>query len=116
LAGIGFDEDGDGAGFRKIIIKPMPVGDLNWVKGSYKTVSGLISVDWKRENGIFNLSITIPANTSAIVYVPAKKKTDVTENGMSLAKSSGVRFLRLENGKAVYEVGSGEYKFESKMN
>jgi len=116
LAGIGFDEEGDGAGFRKIIIKPMPVGDLKWVTSSYKTVSGLISVDWRRENGIFNLSVSIPANTSATVYIPAIKEVDVTESGKSVARSFGVRFLRLENGKAVYEVGSGEYKFESKMN
>ena len=111
LVGIGVEEIG--AGFRKSIIKPTPVGDLKWVKGSYKTVSGLISVDWKRDKDIFTLNVIIPANTTATVYVPANKEKNVTESGKRAAKSTGVKFLRMENGKAVYEVGSGKYKFKS---
>lgn len=111
LVGIGVEDIG--AGFRKSIIKPTPVGDLKWVKGSYKTVSGLISVDWKRDKDIFTLNVIIPANTTATVYVPANKEKNVTESGKRAAKSTGVKFLRMENGKAVYEVGSGKYKFKS---
>jgi len=114
LVGIGVEADG--AGFRKSIIKPTPVGDLKWVKGSYKTVSGLISVDWKRDKDIFTLNIIIPANTTATVYVPAIREENVTESGKRASKSTGVKFLRTENGKVVYEVGSGEYKFTSKIN
>jgi len=114
LAGIGVENEG--AGFRKIIIKPTVVGDLKWVKGSYKTVSGTIAVDWKRDKDIFTLNIIIPANTTATVYVPAFKEKTVTESGKRAAKSTGIKFLRMENGKAVYEVGSGVYTFTSKMN
>jgi len=114
LVGIGVENEG--AGFRKIIIKPTVVGDLKWVKGSYKTVSGTIAVDWKREMDIFSLNIIIPANTIATVYVPAFKERTVNENGKRAAKSTGIKFLRMENGKAVYQVGSGVYKFTSKMN
>lgn len=114
LLGIGVEADG--AGFRKSIIKPIPVGDLKWVKGSYETVSGLISVEWKRDNSTFTLNVTIPANTTATVYVPAIKEKDVTENGMRTAKSEGIKFLRMEDGKAVYEVGAGVYNFTSILN
>ena len=112
LLGIGVEADG--AGFRKSIIKPMPVGDLKWVKGSYKTVSGTIRVEWKRDNAIFDLKLSIPANTSATVYIPAVTENTVTENGVRASKSEGIKFLRLEKDRAVYEVGSGEYNFESK--
>ena len=114
LLGIGVKPDG--AGFRKSIIKPMPVGDLKWVKGSYKTVSGLIEVEWKRDNGTFELRINIPGNTSATVYVPAKDAKTVFEGGKPAPQSNGVKFLRMEKDRAVYEVGSGEYHFVSKGN
>jgi hypothetical protein len=114
LLGIGVDADG--AGFRKSIIKPSPVGDLKWVKGSYKTVSGLIEVEWTRENNQFSLNVTIPANTLATIYIPAVKEKDVIENGKRAAKSEGIKFLRMEKGTAIYDVGSGVYKFISKMN
>jgi len=112
LVGIGVEADG--AGFRKSIIKPIVVGDLKWVKGSYQTVSGLISTEWKREKGTFTLDVSIPANTSATVYVPAEKKSDVKENGKRAEKAEGVKFIKFENGKAVYEIGSGSYHFVSK--
>jgi hypothetical protein len=114
LLGIGVEANG--AGFRKFIIKPTPVGDLKWVKGSYKTVSGLISVEWEHNNDTFALTVIIPANTTATIYIPATKEKNVTESGKRAAKSNGIKFLRIENDKAIYEVGSGEYKFLSKTN
>ncbi|MVT10662.1 family 78 glycoside hydrolase catalytic domain [Chitinophaga tropicalis] len=115
LAGIGFDEEGNGAGFRKSVIKPVPVGDLSWVRGSYETVSGLISSEWKRKNDVFTLHVTIPANTTATVYIPAAREKGVRESGKPAEKAAGVRFLKMVNGKAVYEVGSGSYTFESSL-
>ncbi|MBC8052206.1 MAG: family 78 glycoside hydrolase catalytic domain [Sphingobacteriaceae bacterium] len=111
LVGIGVDEEGPG--FRKSIIKPMVVGDLQWVEGSYRTVSGLISVKWTRDKGIFTLNVSIPANTSATVYIPAQKSTDVKESGKSADIAEGVNFIKMENNKAVYQLGSGTYKFSS---
>jgi len=113
LAGIGVEADG--AGFRKSIIKPTVTGDLKWVKGSYKTVSGIISTEWNLENENYSLKISIPANTTATVYVPAENEPVVKENGKSAAKSAGVRFLKYEGGYAIYFVGSGNYHFESKI-
>lgn len=111
LLGIGVEADG--AGFRKSIIKPIPVGDLKWAKGSYRTVSGLISVAWQREGSAFQLQTSIPANTSATVYVPASSEKTVLEGGKPASKANGIRFLRMEKGCAVYEVGSGNYSFSS---
>jgi alpha-L-rhamnosidase len=113
LAGIGVDPEG--AGFLKSIIKPMVVGDIKWVNGSYQTVSGLISTEWKREGNQFSLDVSIPVNTSATVFIPTEKENDVTESGKQTGKAEGVRFLRMENGKAIYEIGSGNYHFVSKI-
>ncbi|MEI7902915.1 MAG: alpha-L-rhamnosidase C-terminal domain-containing protein, partial [bacterium] len=61
------------------------------------------------------LDVTIPINTTATVYVPTQDADGVTESGKPVAKAAGVKFLRMENRSAVYEVGSGTYLFQSKM-
>jgi alpha-L-rhamnosidase len=53
----------------------------------------------------------VPANTSATVYVPAADGAEVREGELPAAEAEGVRLLRREAGAAVYEVGSGSYRF-----
>ena len=62
------------------------------------------------------MEVTIPANTTATVHVPAKAETGVTESGKPAAKAMGVKFLRMENGAAVFAVGSGTYQFRSLLS
>jgi hypothetical protein len=57
---------------------------------------------------------TIPANTTATVLAPAKSADAITESGKPLAKAPGVKFLRMDGDRAVLEVESGNYKFETK--
>lgn len=77
------------------------------------------------------MEVTVPANTIATIYVPAKDAACVAESGplVGLLRQSsgqvragkpageaeGVTFLRMENNVAVYAVGSGTYRFESVM-
>jgi len=113
LAGILPDESGPG--FKKIIIKPAIVGDLTWVKCGYDSVHGRIVSNWNREGNKLAMEVTIPVNTTATVYVPTKDAAGVTESGKSAARAEGVKFLRLEDGAAIYEVGSGTYRFQSTL-
>jgi alpha-L-rhamnosidase len=57
------------------------------------------------------MEVTIPVNTTATVFVPAKDAASVTESGQPAASAEGVKFLRMEKGAAVYAVGSGTYRF-----
>ncbi len=109
LAGIGSDPTVPG--FRKIVIKPAIPGDLAWVKASYNSIYGKIESHWNVTNGKVTLNITIPPNTNAVVYVPAQAGADVTESGKPAAQSVGVKYLRWEDGAAVYQVASGRYSF-----
>ncbi|MHC4123778.1 MAG: glycoside hydrolase family 78 protein [Planctomycetota bacterium] len=110
LAGI--NPDPDKPGFKNIIIRPHPVGDLKWVKAEHESMYGKIASSWQKKNGKFTLDIDIPVNTSATVYVPARKKEDVIE---PQKQSEHIQYLRIENGYAVFKVGSGKYKFASKL-
>jgi alpha-L-rhamnosidase len=111
LAGIAFDPTQPG--FKNIVIRPQPVGDITWVKCAYDSIHGPIALEWHKTDVHFTLHLTIPANTTATVYVPAKNLDTVTESGRAATKAEGVKFLRQENGWAVLETGSGNYQFTS---
>ena len=77
---------------------------------------GLIRSEWTLENHNFDWRVTVPANTTATVYVPAKDVSHVTENGHSVEKAQGVRFLHTENGFVVFAVQAGSYSFSSQLD
>jgi hypothetical protein len=101
----------DAPGFKKIIIRPAFVGNLQWVKASYDSIRGRIASEWRRDGKKLTLCITIPANTTATVFVPAHDAAFVREGKLPAAQSDGVKFLRMENGAAVFAVASGKYEF-----
>ena len=105
----GMRTDPERPGFRHAVIRPYPAGGLRFVKASHKTMYGELASSWKRENGKFTLDVTVPVNTTATVWVPAKSAADVTESG---TKANVVRW---EKGAAVVEVGSGSYSFAAPM-
>jgi len=60
-----------------------------------------------------SLKVTIPANTTATIYVPANDSATVTESGKPAAKAKDLKFLHQEPGYAVFQAGSGNYSFSS---
>ena len=110
LAGI----DTDGPGFRKIMIRPTPGNGITWVKAGYDSVSGKIAASWKTAGDTFSLDVTIPPNTTATVCIPAKDEAGVTESGKPATTAPGLKFLRMEQGTAIYQAVSGTYAFTSK--
>jgi alpha-L-rhamnosidase len=109
--------DTDGPGFRRIFIRPelvKPETGFSWVNASYRSIRGRIASSWKMEGDRFRLNVTIPGNSLATVYIPAKTTAEVTENGKAINDVKGVKLLRIENGRAIFEVGSGDYKFVSR--
>ena len=113
LAGI--QTDPAAPGFKKIIIKPALVGDVTWVKAHCDSIHGRIVSHWKRDGQKLTMEVTIPANTTATVYVPARSPDNVTESDKPANEATGVTFLRTENNAAVYTVGSGSYRFQSAL-
>jgi alpha-L-rhamnosidase len=114
LAGIQCDPAGPG--FKKIVIKPAMVGDLASVQAVYDSVRGKISSGWQRAGNQLSQRIIIPANTTAIVWVPTANVKSVTESGRPAAGADGVKFLRMADGCALYQVGSGDYEFASTLS
>ena len=111
LAGIGLDPTGPG--FKKILIHPQPVGDVTHARASCDTLRGKIVTEWTRNGNVFSLSLTLPANTTATIWIPSRSQTDVRVNDVSPDHLDGVRFLRQKDNEAVYTVGSGHYIFRT---
>jgi alpha-L-rhamnosidase len=74
---------------------------------------GALNSSWKRAQGQFTLDVTVPANTTATVWVPAKDASTVTESGKKVAEAKRVKFVRSEGASAIFEVESGTYSFKS---
>jgi alpha-L-rhamnosidase len=104
-------------GFKHFILQPEPdpTGKMTYAKGYYDSMYGRIESSWELKDNTCNYRFVVPANTTATVYIPASSEKDVTESGKQASKATGLKFLRMENGKVVYLVGSGEYKFTSKI-
>jgi len=115
LAGI----DTDGPGYQRIIIRPSPPTPgsnrehepINWVKAHYDSIHGRIVSSWRLKDGLFELETTIPANTTAAVFLPTTNEEKITEGGEPLAKGEGIGSCRLDANRVVLAVESGSYRF-----
>ena len=107
-------------GFGRILIWPRipsaasnPDGSpLTWARAEYASPRGLVRSHWqKRDDGV-EMRVTIPANTTALVHLPAAPDAVITESGTPLTDGvAGVRLVSREGGTAVLDVGSGDYRF-----
>ncbi len=109
LAGI--RPDPEQPGFKHILLKPQPVGDLKFVRATHRSPYGLITSHWRREGSRFDWRITVPPSTTATVCVPANSVDCVSEGGRPARRAQGVEFMRMEDGRAIFHVGSGNYHF-----
>ncbi|GAA2066587.1 family 78 glycoside hydrolase catalytic domain [Streptomyces albiaxialis] len=99
-----------GPGFRETVVRPRPGGGVRRASGRHRTPYGTVATGWSLEGGSggerFTLDVTVPVNTTAEVWVPAERASDV-----SLKDAPGAGFRRMEDGCAVFSVGSGRRRF-----
>jgi alpha-L-rhamnosidase len=114
LAGIG--PDPGLPGFKHVLMRPHVEAGLQSARATHQSPYGLIASNWKMQNGRFSWDVTVPPNTTATLWVPAKDVAEVTESRKQATRATGVRFLRVESGSAVFEVVSGRYSFAVSTN
>ncbi|MCA0757069.1 glycoside hydrolase family 78 protein [Paenibacillus sp. N4] len=100
-AAAGIEADECEAGYKHTIIQPHVGGGLEYVKASYSSVYGDISVSWNVAGNKVHLEVAIPPNTSATI---------VLEQAKSVASGMENEFARNEKGLST-KVGSGKYSF-----
>ncbi|MEI6595368.1 MAG: family 78 glycoside hydrolase catalytic domain [Bacteroidota bacterium] len=110
---LGIQRDPEVAAFKKFVLKPTPDPNrnINFAKGYYDCMYGRISSEWKYVAGSIEYKITIPPNTSATLYLPAKKLDQIRESGKFINAWKGVII-----GKDIImlNLSSGSYTFAIK--
>lgn len=105
---LGIQPDPQFPGFQRVVIRPEIPPDLDWVKGEYESIRGAISVHWIRKGRRLTLTIALPPNVTALVYMPSSNPDDVRPPDGACKPS-----LQSAPGCALFEAGSGKHRFES---
>lgn len=100
-------------GFKKIVIKPQPAGDLHQAQGEFRSVYGTIGSAWRIDEKGLELTVDIPVNTRAEVWIPQTHGTVITEGGKPLDQVAEIANIRSVGGYTVVETGSGTYRFRT---
>jgi alpha-L-rhamnosidase len=96
-------------------------GGLTFAEGTVPTVKGLITTRWeKNADGKFLLSVHVPANTRATIYIPKLSTGNftITESGKCLwpatsqVEDPGVFVVSEEDSSIKCVVGAGKYRFD----
>ena len=61
-------------GYKEILIKPMFIKGITSVDASFDSVYGVIRSAWSCKEGKITVDVTIPANTTAEVFLPEKEE------------------------------------------
>ncbi len=107
----GIKPDPQAVGFDKIIINPLVLKQLQWVKSTYNSVRGPITSNWHKSDNEITFDITIPANTTATVYLPSDKLQAIKEGGKPVTAVSDIKLSTCNNGVSAWNIGSGSYHF-----
>ena len=104
-------------GFKEITVRPLIGSEygVDEVAATHESLHGLIKSSWKDSEDELVMDVTIPANTTARVHVPAEVAEAITESGTGTASPAasapGVTLVGPENDAIVFEIGSGTYRF-----
>jgi alpha-L-rhamnosidase len=99
-------------GYKKSRIAPLiGAGGLQEAQCNIRTPYGLLASEWRVAAGKLTLAVTVPANTTAEVVLPAANPESVREGSSSAAAARGVKAATFKDGTLVLLVGSGHYQF-----
>jgi hypothetical protein len=97
-------------GYASIRIAPQVPPGLGHVAASIDTVRGPVGSSWTQTSRAFDLTVTVPANTTATVVVPL-----FGHDVRAVTADRKASLLRVEDDTAVYAVGSGTWHFTTDL-
>ena len=111
----GIRPDPSEPGFRGIIIRPGLAPGLTAASAHHDSPYGRVASSWRRKGDRFELSVTVPPNTTALVHVPAASPEAVVEGGVAVSLVPGVELVSSDAGGVVLAVAAGVYRFASDL-
>lgn len=104
-------------GFKEILIAPKPAEGLDWVKVNYETPYGKLISEWEKSEDLFEINITIPANSSASLVLPLKSESfTLCESEVNIepgipSEIEGIKLFEISEGTINIDLNSGSYQF-----
>ena len=111
---LGIQREPKEVAFKAIVLKPTPDpnNQLKWAEGHYDSMHGTIKSKWELKEDRTLYSISIPANTTATVYLKANSINDIRESGKKLKKSTTIELLDRDSERISFKIRSGNYSFK----
>ncbi len=106
--------------YKEIEIKPEVVGDLTYVKTSFKSPYGLIRSEWEKSDGGIDFEVEIPANTTSTIALPLldfekatvfEGDTKIWDDNRFVRGGDGLDDVKKKDDRLVIKAGSGKYHF-----
>ena len=111
LGGINVDMAREGA--ERLVLHPVVVGKLDWVRTRYDSALGPVQSDWHRGPAETAYDITLPANATATIEIDSAAPGAVKVNGVPAPKAAGVAAATAEGHRLELMVGSGMYRIRA---
>ncbi len=108
LGGINVDLSQNGAS--RLILRPVVVGNIQWVRAHYRSSLGEIESEWHRGAAETVYNFTIPANATATIEIDSSAAGMAAVNGAPPAHALGVLETHIDGARLVLMVGSGRYE------
>ncbi|WP_242895402.1 family 78 glycoside hydrolase catalytic domain [Actinomadura litoris] len=105
LAGLG--QTDDSVGFETLLVRPSVVGDVTRAAATYETPRGRAASSWRRTGRRLRLDVTVPPGAKARVEFP------LLGGNSRPSAPADARRLGVRDGRALFEIGSGDWRFES---
>ncbi len=106
----GMDIDPENPGYKHILLAPHPGGGLTNAGVEFNSIYGKVKSAWKLDGSDFVYEVTVPANATATVTLPAAKADQITVNTQAMSASIKESLKQTDKGISV-NVGSGNYTF-----
>lgn len=113
LAGIALDPAEPA--WRRVALRPHPVGTLWSASATRDAMSGRIESCWQVRDGRFRWRVAVPPNTVATAWVPTSDPASVTESGRPVVDEPGIAVVGPGPGRLILTLGSGIYEFAADL-
>ncbi|OQP63615.1 family 78 glycoside hydrolase catalytic domain [Niastella populi] len=107
----GLKQEDSSVAYKNLILAPEPVLGLDKGNVSFNSPYGRVYCEWDHQYSFRVFTFHIPVNTTATVYLPTPPNKTIMESNSLLAMRREIKSLGYQNGRQVFKLGSGKYKF-----
>jgi hypothetical protein len=87
-------------------------GVLDRASGSVPTIAGTAYLGWSQSPTAIHMALSLPANSQAMLHLPATSSDAVTMGNVTAKHVDGVSVAGAGDGEVTLRVGAGSYAFD----